>query len=236
MIYPMNTATLQAPKDDRGTEHDGPGLFRIPRQAHSLAGFRRWVLSDEFPEKVPVTFLKGEVYVDMSKEEIRYHATPKTEVARVLANLNAENDFGNLFINGVLVTNRAARVSNNPDMVAVFWQSLARGHCKYTARGDRDVEIVGSPDWILEIVSDSSVIKDTVELRQAYHEAGVREYWIVDARGDEISFQVLAWRKTGYAAAAHHDGWVRSRVFGREFRLTRQLDRRGAWKYTLEYR
>lgn len=154
----------------------------------------------------------------------------------MLANLNEEIDFGNLFINGVLVTNRAARVSNNPDMVAVFWQSLARGLCKYTTRGDRDVEIVGSPDWMLEIVSDSSVIKDTEQLRQAYHKARVREYWIIDARGEQISFQVLAWRKSGYAAVPHHDGWVRSRVFERTFRLTRKPDRRGAWKYTLEYR
>ncbi len=217
MIEPMNTTTLDAPLANGLAEHDEPGLFRIPREAHTLAGFRRWVLSAEFPEKLRVTFLQGAVYVDMRKEEIFYHAMPKTEVARVLGNLNVETDFGNLFINGVLVTNKAANVSNNPDMVAVFWESLDKGLCHYVTRGHRGVEIVGSPDWMLEIVSDSSVIKDNQQLRQAYHEARVREYWIIDARGDEISFQVLTWRKSGYVAVRHHDGWVRSRVFGARF-------------------
>lgn len=233
MIERMNTATLAAPTVD-SPESDGLGLLHIPKEAHTLTGFRRWVLSDAFPEKLPVTFLKGEVYVDMSKEEIFHHALVKTAVAGRMFNLNEEADLGNLFINGVLVTNKAAGVSNNPDMAAIFWKSLEKGLCKYLTRGKRGVEIVGSPDWILEIVSDGSVFKDTHQLRVAYHEARVREYWIIDARGEEISFQVLVWRKSAYAAVPHHDGWVRSRVFGREFRLTRTQDRRGAWKYILD--
>ena len=71
------------------------------------------------------------------------------------------------------------------------------------------------------------------ELRAAYHKAGVREYWIIDARGDEIDFQILHWRKTGYAAAPRKAGWQRSRVFGRSFKLTRSRDRRGGWRYVL---
>jgi hypothetical protein len=184
IIERMSTGTVTAPTIDSGTEYGGLGLLRIPKEAHTLAGFRRWVLSDEVPEKLPVTFLKGEVYVDMSQEEIFHHALVKTAIAGRMFNLNEDDDFGHLFINGVLVTNKAAGVSNNPDMAAIFWRSLAKGLCKYTTRGKRGVEIVGSPDWLLEIVSDSSVFKDKQQLRQAYHEAGVREYWIIDARSD----------------------------------------------------
>src|SRR5262245_58438025 len=128
-------------------------LLRIPADVHKLDGFRKWVLSDEFPEKLRVFFWRGEVWLDMSKEEIRTHATVKTECARVLANLNEEVDYGNLYVNGVLVTNKRARVSNNPDMVAVFWDSLEAGRVRYARRRTQEMEIVGSPDWILEIVS-----------------------------------------------------------------------------------
>jgi Uma2 family endonuclease len=101
---------------------------------------------------------------------------------------------------------------------------------------NREIGIEGSPDWVLEIVSAWSVEKDTRDLRRAYHAAHIREYWLIDARGEDIHFQVLHWRKSGYAAAPNKDGWSASRVFQRQFRLTRQPDRRGAWKYRLESR
>jgi Uma2 family endonuclease len=37
-------------------------------------------------------------------------------------------------------------------------------------------EIQGSPDMVLEVVSDSNVHKDYELLRRAYWEAGIREY------------------------------------------------------------
>lgn len=213
-----------------------PGLVHIPRSAHTLAGFRDWVSADDFPEKLPVLFLHGEVFLDMSLETIRTHAAVKTPVAVTVGSLNQQLDLGDIYINGVLVTNLAAQVSNNPDMVGVFWESLEAGRVRYVARKEKEIEIEGSPDWILEIVGDSSVVKDLQWLRKAYHEAGVREYWIIDARGADIVFQLLHWRKGGYVSASNKDGWLRSRVFGREFRLVRKRDRRGAWKYELQVR
>ena len=98
---------------------------------------------------------------------------------------------------------------------------------------DREIEIEGSPDWVLEIVSRSSVTKDKRDLRQAYHQAGIREYWLVDARGADIEFQIFHWRKTGFVSAPNNDGWLRSRVFPFHFQLTRKRDRRGGWRYNL---
>ena len=43
---------------------------------------------------------------------------------------------------------------------------------------------------MIEIVSDSSVAKDTRRLPAAYHKAGVGEFWLVDARGPETSFTI----------------------------------------------
>src|SRR5258706_9568318 len=93
--------------------------FHIPRDAYTLAGFRKWVLSDEFPEKQPVMFLKGEIYLFMPKENIATHAAVKTPVAVTTGSLFRDLDLGDLFINGVLVTNVEADVSNNPDMVGI---------------------------------------------------------------------------------------------------------------------
>src|SRR5947207_485913 len=56
-------------------------LMRIPPDIHTLTGFRKWALSDDGPEKLPVMFLSGEVYIDMSKEEIRTHAAVNSEVS-----------------------------------------------------------------------------------------------------------------------------------------------------------
>lgn len=231
----MSTALLPSSLDLTGTVPDYDDcLLQIPRAAHTLAGFRRWALSDEVPEKLPLTFIRGKVYVDMAKEEIRTHSLVKTEVGRETANWNKEVDFGHIFINGVLVTNETAEVSNNPDLVGISWESLDSGRVRYVQRKDREVEIVGPPDLTLEIVSDSSVTKDTVWLREAYHRAEITEYWIIDARGADIVFHILHWRKSGYVAAPLRDGWAKSRVMNQSLRLTRKPDRSGSWKYTLE--
>jgi len=209
-------------------------VLHIPRDAYTLAGFRRWALSAEFPEKQPVMFLNGEIYLFVPKENINSHAAVKTPVAVKLGGIFAESDMGDFFINGVLVTNIDADLSKNPDMVGILWESLESGKVRYVTNEDgEEVEIEGSPDWLLEIVSDGSVKKDKVELREAYHKAGVREYWIIDARSPKVDFQILHWRKTGYVAAPHKDGWQRSRVFGRSFQLKRSRNRRGGWRYTL---
>ena len=136
------------------TRLDGECL-RIPASARTLSGFREWAKSDELPEKLRVAFIDGEIYLDMSWEEIETH---------------------------------------------------------------------------------NSVKKDTDKLRKKYHQVGVKEYWLIDARGEELSFQILHWRKTGYAAAPSHEGWQRSRVFGRSFRLERTRDKRGLWRYRLQVR
>ena len=224
-----------APTVNVDGELDDEILLHIPADAHTLAGYRRWVLSDAVPEKLKVMFLKGEIYLDMSRgEEITTHAAVKTPVGAELIGLVRQLDLGNIYFNGVLVTNVEADVSNNPDMVGILWESLDSGKVRYVAtKKNEEMEIEGSPDWLLEIVSAGSVTKDYRQLREAYHKAGVREYWIIDARKDELRFPILHCRKSGYVAAPSKDGWLRSRVFPRSFQLTRKRDRRGAWRYTL---
>lgn len=220
------------------TASDGICLH-LPRSSLTLDWFRDWVKSDEFPEKARTTYVDQEIYVDMSKEELEAHASVKAEISWVLMGLYRHSRRGKFYFDGVLVTNLKANVSNNPDAIFVSRETIELGRVKLVPKKDRQgayVEIEGTPDWVMEIVSDSSVRKDTQQLRRAYHGAGIPEYWLVDARGEAINFQILHWRRKGYAAAPSKDGWQRSAVFDREFRLVRERDDLGLWEYTLEMR
>jgi Uma2 family endonuclease len=211
----------------------------IPPDAHTMEGFREWATADDFPEHVRVTYLKGEIILDMSNEEMEAHVNPKGEITRVLGNLCKQLKIGKVYIDGLLLTNLDAEVSNNPDALFFSYGSLDTRRVRPVPKRGAEHqyrELEGTPDWVLEIVSDSSVKKDLVRLREAYHRAGIPEYWIVDARGEEISFQILLRRKNGYVAAPNRDGWQHSRVFGRSFRLERILDEYGLWDYTLDVR
>jgi len=175
----------------------------------------------------------------MSPESIEEHSDVKTEISRVLANLAKETNLGRLHIDGVLITNEQAGLSNEPDILFLSKRTLKSGRARLTPTKDRPQssrEIVGSVDWVLEIVSPSSIKKDKVLLRRAYYQAGIDEYWIVDALGKEIEFQLLTRGENEYLAAEPRNGWLKSPTFDREFRLDRARDSDGSWQYTLEVR
>jgi Uma2 family endonuclease len=87
-----------------------------------------------------------------------------------------------------------------------------------------------------EVLSDNSVEKDTVLLHGAYAEACIPEYWLVDAREEPLHFDIYGLTSNGYTAGSKQDGWIKSSVFGRSFRLTESRDRLGNPKYRLEVR
>lgn len=98
------------------------------------------------------------------------------------------------------------------------------------------VEIEGTPDMVLEVVSGSSVSKDTEWLRDLHWKAGIAEYWLIDCRGERVDFDILRHTAGGYSAADKSAGWVESAVFGHSFLLTRQSDELGQPEYTLHAR
>ena len=211
--------------------------IRIPASAATHAGFRAWATSDAFPEKLRASFINREIVIDMSPEELETHNKVKTTVVSAIDLLNQRLDLGELFSDRTLVTNPAAGLSTEPDGTFVTWASFEAGRVRLVPRQDRPgqyVELEGTPDWVLEVVSRWSVRKDTEWLRQSYHQAGIPEYWLIDAQFDEVSFQVLRRRRDRYVAVAPRGGWYRSTVFGRSFRLQRRKNRLGRWAYSLE--
>ncbi|MCA9188436.1 MAG: Uma2 family endonuclease [Pirellulaceae bacterium] len=211
----------------------------VPPEAYTLGGFRHWVTSDAFPEMGRVTYYQREIFLDMSPEKANSHNAVKSEICRVLGNLVLERDLGKLYQDGMWLTNDVADVSNEADGTFVAWDSFQQQRVQlvtYDNSGD-GIELRGSPDWVLEVVSNSSVVKDTQRLREAYHRAGVREYWLVDARSTDLQFQVLTFRPHGFVEVpASTDGWFHSDVFQAEFQLLRSRDRIGGWSFSLSYR
>ncbi len=213
--------------------------IRVPASALSLDGFRRWAKSAEFPEQGRFSFIGAELFIDMSPEELETHNKAKTATVTKLFQLVDDRDLGQFYGDGTLVTNAAADLSTEPDGTFVSWKSLESGRVRLVPRkgvSGQYLEIEGSPDMTLEVVSTSSVPKDTVLLKKTYFRARVREYWLIDARSDELSFQILVRGKSGFVAAPSRGGWQRSDVFGCSFRLERRRGRMGLWRYALKVR
>jgi Uma2 family endonuclease len=201
----------------------------------TLAEFREWVGNSDLPEKTRVGFYKDAVWIDMSNEQLYTHALVKGRIYFTLTQLATADGLGECFPDGILVSNFEAGVSNNPDLVFVSFDGFEAGRVELkTGASHGFVELIGTPDMVLEVVSDRSEHKDTVVLREAYWEAGIPEYWLVDARGDQPDFRILKSTPTGYTETRKVAGWQRSAIYRKSFRLLRGVNRLGHPEFTLE--
>src|SRR5205823_233656 len=98
----------------------------IPPDIRDLASFRRWVHSDEFPETARICFLNGEVWVDMSGEQVFSHNQVKGEFTAVLTVLVKTARLGRFLPDGVQLTSVSATFSCRPDGTFVSQESLKR--------------------------------------------------------------------------------------------------------------
>ena len=166
----------------------------IPMNLHSLAEFRRWAVSDGFPDRGRIDYLAGRIEVDMSPEDFFCHGTLKGEIYGVLYQRVKQGQLGYLVTESTRVSCPMAEMSADPDIVFVSHDTLSDGRArlvpKTTGEPGRYVEIEGAPDLVAEIISDRSVNKDTQRLPKAYYRAGVREFWLSDARSEPLRFQI----------------------------------------------
>jgi Uma2 family endonuclease len=206
----------------------------IPLWVIDLDSFRAWMDRVDFPDQGRIEYIKGRVWIDMSKEQIFTHVLVKTRISAVLSQLVQEDRMGLFLGDGVLLSNVDADIAVKPD--AVFVSHAARQDRVRLREGTKSgyVEMEGSPDMVLEVVSDSSVDKDTQQLRRDYWEAGICEYWLVDARKEPLVFDILRHTPKGYRTTPKKDGWMKSAVFGKSFRLTCRTSEYGDPEYTLE--
>jgi Uma2 family endonuclease len=210
----------------------------VPGWVNDLTSFSRWTESPEFPETGRVSYVQGDVWMDMSLEDLFTHNLLKVEIAAVLTSIVKAAALGYVFGDGARVRNEAAELSVEPDAVYVSFEAIRSAHVRLT-EGNEDgfVYVDGTPEVVAEVVRPSSVQKDTVDLRQAYFDADIPEYWLVDARQAPVSFELLKRGPRGYSATrAQAGGWLKSAVFGKSFRITQAADPLGNTQFTLEHR
>ncbi len=211
--------------------------IHIPGWVVDIESFRRWTNTDDFPDHGHVWWLHGEVWADMSKEQLFSHLAVKEEFFRVLGNIAKSDRPGRVIPDGLLLSNFEADISGNPDATFVAEETLASDRVRLIegARGGY-VELQGTPDMVMEVVSDSSVKKDLLTLYEAYWKSGVTEYWLVDARIEPIRFDIFQHSVKGFKTTRKKHGWARSSVFGKSFRLDTTTDKRGHPEFTLHVR
>lgn len=216
-----------------------PYRVSIPVTAHTLEGFRIWARSEDFPRQGRISFVGTEIVVDMSPERYSSHGAVKTAITRTLSALIDNQDLGEFYPDRTLLTYPPEALSHEPDAMFATWETLRRGRLKPISSADQEdaIEWEGVPDLVVEILSPSTKHSDTGDLLPRFYRAGVRECWLIDARKQDLEFEILTLGPSDYQLVAPGRGdWLRSPLFNRRFRLERTRNRAGRWKYTLHVR
>jgi Uma2 family endonuclease len=204
---------------------------RIPAWVVDQNSFRRWACCDDYPRQGWFSHLNGELWVDWSMERLS-HNQIKTIIAAVLTMLVKTSRLGRFLSDRMLLTNLDAFLSTEPDGMYISYEALKSGRAELQ-EGDDSMEVLGSPNMALEVVSKSSVKKDTEILRDLYWQAGIDEYWLVDSRSEEPTLEILRHTSRKYVTTKSQSGWVKSAVFGKSFKLTRESNSQGLSEYNL---
>ena len=211
--------------------------LHIPAGITNLESFRAWTRSADFPRVGRIEYDPGRITIDTSRGRRYPHIPVKVAIDVTLLNLDRELESG-------MYHHQLKEIIFPPDQhawersgVFVSYGTLASGRIRRLGiERDGTTIFAGTPDMVLEVVSDYSEDRDAAGRPDTYHRAGVPEFWRVDARGESLVFEILRLTDAGYVSTPEPDGWWRSAVFGRSFRLERGTDPLGDPTYTLHVR
>jgi Uma2 family endonuclease len=214
------------------------GTTRIPSEVVDLDSFYRWACSEQFPERGRFSFLGGEIWADLSMEELYTHNLVKTAFVIGVGGFVEAQDLGLYVGDGMLLSNLGAALSTEPDGMFVSYAALESGRAaRVKGRLPGIFKLEDTPEMVLEVVSATSVDKDTEVLRELYWLSGIPEYWLIDAREKKVRFELLKHGSQGYTGTRRQaGGWLKSSVFGKDVRLTQRTDRLGDPRFTVELR
>ena len=201
------------------------GQIDIPEWVVDLDSFCRWRQQDDVPEKLKAHFIDGRVWVDLHMEELFTHNQVKSAIGDSLGGWIRRNRLGMYLPDGMLYRSEAAALGTEPDGTVVLNATWESGRVSSTAgkkSGATATILIGTPDIVIEILSPSSEDKDFEWLMANYHNAGIPEYWLIDARGPTLRFDIHRHRAKGYIVARKSGGWIKSDVLSKSFRLARE--------------
>jgi Uma2 family endonuclease len=208
--------------------------LEIPFEVRTLDGFREWYAA--LPERAPrirASFFDGNVTIEVG-QSYDTHEPVITSVSCTLAGLASERA-GRYFTPSSWITSKQGGFSTEPDGFFALYETLKSGALRFDPR--RPIELIGRPDFVLEVVSESSRRKDLVDAVAGYARAGIPEYWIIDATRKRLVFRVLVLEGAEYVdVEADARGWRASPTWERSFKLRRSTDPAGMPAFRLEVR
>jgi Uma2 family endonuclease len=208
------------------------GTVHIPPWVTDHDSFRYWACSEAFPLRGHFFFLNGEFWVDLSMETL-VHNQIKGVIGAVLTVLVLNESTGKYLGDRMMLANLTVGLSCEPDGMFVSDAALADGRARLED-GNESLEVTGAPDLVLEVISKTSVEKDTITLKNLYAKAGITEYWLVDATAEMPELAILRLVAGKYVTVRKDNGWVKSNVLKRLFRLTSKLGSNNLTQFNLE--
>jgi Uma2 family endonuclease len=214
------------------------GELHVPAWVVDHPSFLKWLRSGAVPEDVRVGYIDNQVWMETMPERAFAHNRIKTVLASVLLPLADADRLGVYFGDGMTFTSESGGFTSVPDGIFVSQKSIDEKLVQLTGgrRSHHDTELTGTPDLVIEVVSESSEHKDTEWLMANYWNAGVSEYWVVDGREEPLLFTIYRRGPKGYTAVRKSEGWSRSPVLGRSFRFVPHEQKMGFTTYRLEVR
>ncbi len=138
--------------------------------------------------------LPDDVRAELIDGQIYYQAAPNRTHQEILNFLNTEI---NIYIRSkggkcrVYPAPFAVKLYRDKENIVEPDISVICDHDKLTDQG-----CTGAPDWIIEIISPGNPGHDYIRKLNLYADAGVREYWIVDPRTENVL--VYYWGQTDF--------------------------------------
>ena len=208
----------------------------IPPDAWTWRGFREWARTANLPPTCRLSYVDGAIFIDASPQRLNSHVAVRGAVSAAMSDYLRGRDLGMWVCGRIPVSHEAAALSTEPDGTFVAFDSVRAGRVRLvpTADGTDADELEGSPDLVCEVVSPASEHRDTVSLRACYHRAGIPEYWLIDARDDQVRVDVLRHTAGGYESVPMVDGWLSSPVLGVRLGLQRVRERAGLRHYVFQ--
>ena len=201
------------------------GAITIPAGIVDLQTFRDWTRSDDFPRYGRIDYIDGQIEVDMCPANIQFHSLPKSEIAIAVGHFVRSHDLGQFYIDQTRLISTLGVLSCEPDMMFISWKRINTGEIVFreSAKPQSDMdfmEIDGGPDLVVEVLSPSSIQKDTQRLKERYFEAGTLEYWLVDAMHGKSDLRIMYPGARAFKPAPiDRNGFQRSKVLGMSIKL-----------------
>jgi len=214
------------------------GRVRVPEGIVNHKAFLKWIRSGAVPEDVRVGYIRDDVWIETMPERGIAHNRIKTAVARVVDGLVVRNQLGVFFGDGMMYTSESQGFSCLPDGLFASRATIDAGRVWLAGskKSDEETELVGTPDLTIEVVSLSSEVKDTEWYMTWYWNAGIAEYWVIDARAGKPEWKLFHRGPRGYRPVRQTNGWLASSVLGYSFRFIPGDKLFGKQTYDFEYR